>query len=147
MRAWATGEVGTDTLLTVPLDPPYPVDPETLIEQTTVDVWDWKRPEHDTSSGCKFPVESRNPQNPQWVVIDFDATAAPAGTFDLGDPSDPDWQTTALTAPEKNFLTQQYPDDPVIAACETRGDVLRAFKPEGFRGTRGSTDVVEWEGG
>lgn len=144
MRAYACGEIGTGTWITVPLSEPYPIDPETLVEQTEVDVYDDLRPEYDPVACVKFPVEGRNPTNPLWVVIDFNATSAPPGTFDLGDPSDPAWQTTALTNPEKNYLQSTFPEGD-MDAVQTRGDVLRVLKPEGFRGTSGQL-VVEWEG-
>lgn len=142
MRAYACGEIGTDTWITVPLSEPYPVDPDTLLEQTTVEEFDGLRPEFGPEAGFSIPVEGRNPTQPLWLVIDRDATAAPGGTFDLGDPSDPDWQTTALTNPEKNYLTSTFPEGDMDAA-ETRGDVLTVIRPE-FRGAVGGVLIAEW---
>jgi hypothetical protein len=127
MYAWSCGEIGTNTFVTVPLDPPFNVDPDTGLEQTEVTLWDGVRPEFGPVNGCSVPVEGRNPTQPLWVVIDFTASEAPATTFDLGDPSDPDWLTQRLKNPEKNFLRSTFPDgdmDDVV----TRGDALVVFK-------------------
>jgi len=142
MRAWACGEVGTDTLVTVPVDPYINIETGETVD--TVDVWDWRRPEHDTTTaGVKFPIEGRNPTQPLWFVVDHTATVAPAGAFDLGDPSDPAWQSTALTNPEKNYLSRTFPDDADMAAAQTRGDVLLVFTPR-FRATTGRDVLAEW---
>jgi len=142
MRAWISRQTGTNTWITVPLDPPYSVDPDTGVEQTSMEVWDGFRPEFPPTSGASIPTVGRNPTQPLWVVIDFTITVAPVGAFDLGDPSDPDWQVTALTNPEKNYVRQQFPDDPDAQVAETRGDALRLFAAQ-HRTTLGGL-VVEW---
>ena len=135
MRAYACGEIGTNTYITVPLDPPVEipeedwVDPEVPEFQTEVVVYDAKRPDAEPSDWAGFPVVNRNPNNPQWFVFDFDATGAVAGTFDLGDPEAPGWEDTQLTNPEKNFLQQQYPEGD-MDNVEDYGDVLRVFAPK-----------------
>ena len=126
MRAYVCGETGTDTWLTVPLDPPV-FNPDTGVDQTTVYVWDGLRPEYPPTAGCSIKVAGRNPTQELWLVIDWEATSAPAGTFDLGDPSSPTWQSTSLTNPEKNYLTQTFPEGDMDTA-QTRGDVLRVIK-------------------
>ena len=139
MRAYACGEIGTNTTITVPLVPPS-VDPDGGPDQTEVAVFDPLRPETEPTEWIGFPVKGRNPTNPQWFVFDYTTDDAVPGTFDFGDPEAPGWLDTQLTNPEKNFLRQQYPEGD-MDAVETYGDALRVLRPEFWAKLRRSARV------
>lgn len=113
MRAWLTPQTGTGGYVTVPRDPPTLTavddwaDPEVPEYQTVTYVDDSFRPTHPpTGAGWMRPVTAAPnwETDPIWVVIDVDATDAPAGTLDMGDPSTPGWATTLLTRNQKETL-------------------------------------------
>jgi hypothetical protein len=109
MRAWLSPQTGTGGFVTQPLDPPIETapddwaDPEVPEFQTEITLRSPLGPTHPPSNGWQRPVTSAPnwDTDPIWVVIDVDATDAPAGTLDMGDPSTPGWASTLLTRNQK----------------------------------------------
>ena len=100
MRLFIARNIGTNTDITVPIEP-Y-VNMETGETETEVTKYDPKRPDCELVGECKTTMVNWHNAE-RWVVVTSD-NVAPAGTYDVGDPSDPVFMASEPSTPERITL-------------------------------------------
>lgn len=100
MRAFIARNIGTNTWVTEPIDPYVSIDTGETIDTRTF--YDAKRPDCVLVGECKTTLVSwKNAE--RWVCV-TSANVAPAGTYDVGDPSAPAFMDSLPSNPERNAI-------------------------------------------
>ncbi len=100
MRLFIARNIGTNTWVTEPITP-Y-INMETGETETTTQRYDAKRPDCVLVGECHTTLVTWRNQE-RWIVVTFD-DVAPAGTYDVGDPSDPVFLASQPSTPERLAL-------------------------------------------
>ncbi len=105
MRMFITGSTGTGGVLgPIALDPPYPTDPDTGLPSTFAYRPDPIRPDVAIAGPYTCAPLNGRGNRLHFLVIARDLVAAPAGTYDLGDPTSPADMARVISKPEERTL-------------------------------------------
>ena len=103
MRLFVARNIGTNTWITEPIDPPYTGAEGELVTERSY--YDAKQPDCALVGECKTTMVNWHNAE-RWVVVTSD-NVAPAGVYDVGDPSDPVFMASEPSNPEKRALEQE----------------------------------------